>query len=866
MKNMGQANILGSHADSEAMAAILRTRSLGGVSRRVVFIIAVGWSLLQLWVASPFVTQLYIGDYSINLGLYGDHVMRPLHLACGLFLAYCWYPYGKPSSSDSVSKFDLFFGILSVVCVLYLIVFYNDNAETYGLFRWHKVLFSTMGVIVLLFAVYRTLGIPLLAIAVFFIFYTFFGEYIAGFLAHGGKTYSSSVVNLWISQNSIFGSGLGVSTNTVFLFVLFGAMLEKTGAGNYFIRLAFASLGQYRGGPAKAAVLSSALTGLISGSSIANVVTTGTFTIPLMKKIGFSAEKAGAIEVASSTNGQLTPPIMGAAAFLVMEYANVSYIEVVKHAFVPAIISYIALFYIVHLEAVKHKMHGLPKNYTTNIRRSLLSVGLSITGFIIISGIFYYAFGWMKGYLGGYTVIIAGIVLLSLYGLGIYIASRNPDLSEEMVTEVPKFQETFLSGLYFLLPIFVLIWCLSVERLSPGASVFWSIVVLMFLLLTHKDLKIAIRKKRFVMDKKFFRWEDLFFALEMGSRNMISIAVATAAAGIVVGTITFTGLGPKITNLIEFFSGDSFFLVLFLTAVLSLILGMGLPTTANYIVVATLMAPVIVTLADKHGMIVPLIGAHLFVFYFGILADDTPPVGLAAFAAAAISQGDPIRTGIQGFFYDIRTAILPFMFIYNSDLILYEIYSIGYGILIFLSAALAMIVFTAGLQGYLLMKNKFYESILLLIASFFIFRPDFVIHSLMPPLKEVQIYENEREVLSLKAGDMIKIHVVGTFLGKEEKKLFYGRIQKDNFSSLSDLLLETVGFDVTERFVDGSSQIEVSRVNFERSGKNEAIEGEKVVLVEITQDTWPKYFGIIPGILIVLMIFIFQRVRQKIIV
>ncbi|MCP4363499.1 MAG: TRAP transporter permease, partial [Chloroflexi bacterium] len=480
---------------------------------------------------------------------------------------------------------------------------------------------------------------------------------------------------------------------------------------NYFIRVAFAGLGHLRGGPAKAAVVSSGLTGLVSGSSIANVVTTGTFTIPLMKKVGFTPEKAGAVEVACSTNGQLMPPVMGAAAFLMVEYVGITYIEVIKHAFLPAIISYIALVYIVHLEACKLRLKRMQKPITKTITQKLLGFVFAILFMIIMGGVTYYGLGWIKTVAGGAAIYIVAVLLSVVYVLLIAFACKVPELEQTTDIKVlPEMGPTAQAGYYFLLPIVVLMWCLVVERFSPALSAFWATVLLIFIVLSQRPLKGFFRKLKGNEFSFKSGFDDLIEGMVSGARNMIGIGVATSAAGIVVGTVTLTGIGLVMTEFVEFISGGNLMLILVFTAVISLILGMGLPTTANYIVVSTLMAPVIVDLGAQNGLIVPLIAVHLFVFYFGILADDTPPVGLAAFAAAGISGGDPIRTGIQGFTYDIRTAVLPFMFIFNTQLLIIGVANWLHLVIVIVAAIAAMLAFAAATQGYFLTKSRIYET------------------------------------------------------------------------------------------------------------------------------------------------------------
>jgi TRAP transporter 4TM/12TM fusion protein len=703
----------------------------GSISKKVLFFVPLAWTLFQLWYASPL-------PFLLNIFVLNDTEARAIHLAFAMFLAYTAFPTFKSSPRHYIPWQDWVVALVAASSAAYIFIFYDQLSARPGAPIQMDLVVAVIGLILLLEATRRALGPPLMVVAAIFMIYTFAGPYMPLVIAHKGASFVKGMTHYWLTTEGVFGVALGVSTGMVFMFVLFGSLLESAGAGNYFIRAAFAGLGHMRGGPAKAAVVSSAMTGLVSGSSIANVVTTGTFTIPLMKKVGFSPEKAGAVEVASSTNGQLTPPVMGAAAFLMVEYVGISYIEVIKHAFLPAIISYIALVYIVHLEACKMNLKGLPKKRKKTLLQSLLSFIMTILGLIIIGGATYYGLGWIKTIAGKNAIWIVAVILTVSYLALLKIACRVPELEiSTEITELPDLGSTIQAGLYFLLPIVVLMWCLTVERLSPALSAYWATILLIIIVVTQRPLKGYFRKaqgKDFSTRQGF---ADLINGMVAGARNMIGIGVATSAAGLVVGTVTLTGLGLKMTEFVEFISGGSLPLILLFTAFISLLLGMGLPTTANYIVVSTLMAPVIVNLGAQNGLIVPLIAVHLFVFYFGILADDTPPVGLAAFAAAGISGGDPIRTGIQGFGYDIRTAILPFIFIFNTELLMIGIGSPFHFIIVVVASIFAMLVFAAGTQGYMLTRNRIWETAALLLVAFTLFRPGFFWDEIFPPIEEL---------------------------------------------------------------------------------------------------------------------------------
>ncbi len=729
-------------------------RSPSGIPGRILWFVPLCWSIFQLWYASPFTVAL------------NDTEARSIHLAFAIFLAFTAYPALRSSPRDRIPLQDWVFALAGSFSAAYLFLFYSDLATRAGAPTSTDIVVAVTGMVLLLEATRRALGPPLMVVAAVFLIYTFAGPHMPDVIAHKGASLNKTMSHMWLTTEGVFGVALGVSTSFVFLFVLFGALLDRAGAGGYFIKVAFSLLGHMRGGPAKAAVVASGLSGLISGSSIANVVTTGTFTIPLMKRVGFPGTKAGAVEVAASTNGQLTPPIMGAAAFLMVEYVGIPYIEVIKAAILPAIISYIALIYIVHLEACKAGMTGLPRRHTSTFLQTLQNIVVIVIGICALSFAVYYGIGWTKDVFGAAASPIVAIAIFIAYvALVRYSSQYKKEAVEDPaaadLSEVPDPGPTVRSGLYYLLPIVVLVWCLMVERFSPGLSAFWATLFMMFIVVTQRPLMAFFRKEGEFTAALKDGFVDLAEGFVAGARNMIGIGVATAAAGIVVGVVTLTGIGLVMTDFVEFISGGNIILMLLFTAVISLILGMGLPTTANYIVVSTLMAPVIVTLGAQEGLIIPLIAVHLFVFYFGILADDTPPVGLAAFAAAAIAKSDPIKTGIQGFTYDIRTAILPFMFIFNTQLLLMDIDGPLHLFLTIFSAVVAMLVFSAATQGWWLTKNKWYETVLMLLITFALFRPGFFWDELYAPTNDYAGTEIIKVAETLPDGQTLNIQVKG---------------------------------------------------------------------------------------------------------
>ncbi|MGD8367539.1 MAG: TRAP transporter permease [Desulfobacterales bacterium] len=824
----------------------------GAVSKKIMFYVPLAWTLFQLWYASPL-------PFLFNIMVFNSTEARAIHLAFAIFLAYTAYPTLKRSPRDYIPFQDWAFALLAAFCAAYLFIFYKGLSDRPGDPTTLDLVVGVVGLIFLLEATRRALGPPLMVVALVFICYTFGGPYFPDVIAHKGASLSKGMSHYWLSTEGVYGVALGVSTSMVFMFVLFGSLLEVAGAGNYFIRVAFAGLGHMRGGPAKAAVVASGLTGLVSGSSIANVVTTGTFTIPLMKKVGFPAEKAGAVEVAASTNGQLMPPVMGAAAFLMVEYVGISYIEVIKHAFLPAVISYIALVYLVHLEACKMGLKGMEKPYTRPFFQKVLLFVMTILFMIVMAGITYYGVGWIKTATGAAAKYIVAVILFVAYLFLIWYACKVPELeASQTIEKLPLLGPTAQAGFYFLLPVVVLMWCLVVERLSPALAAFWATVLLMFIVVTQRPIKGKIRKIQ--SEEYAFKTglNDLIIGMVSGARNMIGIGVATAAAGIIVGTVTLTGIGLVMTQFVEFISGGNLILILFFTAVISLLLGMGLPTTANYIVVSTLMAPVIVNLGAENGLIVPLIAVHLFVFFFGILADDTPPVGLAAFAASGISGGDPIRTGIQGFAYDIRTAILPFMFIFNTELLMIGIGSWYHFLIVVAAAVLGMLMFAAATRGFWITKSRLWESAVLLLVTFTLLRPGFWWDMVYPEYQHVPATHMDHYVDKMSPGTHLVVRVKGTKLsGDQYSKVVMLKVGEgeNGAEKMADMGFET-------RDEDGKVFVDI--VSFASPAEKAGIDfDQEIEYIQVPTDRPPKQVMFIPAVLLLVVIYRLQRKRLR---
>ncbi|WP_461602861.1 TRAP transporter permease [Aeromonas rivipollensis] len=815
--------------------------------------LALAWSLFQLWIASPL-------PFMLGFGVLNDTETRAIHLTFALLLAYLVFPAFRRSPRDRVPLGDIALGLIAAGAAAYLFVMYEALAQRPGNLTTADLVTACIGIPLLLEATRRALGPALAVIALVFLAYSLAGPWMPGLLAHRGVSFTALANHQWITTEGVFGIALGVSTSFVFLFVLFGALLERAGAGHYFIQLAFSLLGHLRGGPAKAAVVASALTGVISGSSIANVVTTGTFTIPMMKRVGFSKEKAGAVEVASSVNGQIMPPVMGAAAFLMVEYVGIPYVDIIKHAFLPAAISYIALLYIVHLEALKLGMQPIGGHQPKPWLRRLTGFAFGATLISGLSMAVYYGLGWLKPALGDYALPGISLLLAAVYLGLLKIAASNAPLPAEdpdqPLTELPNTRAVLLSGLHFLLPVVVLVWCLMVERLSPGLSAFWGTVMLVIILLTQRPLLNWLRTDgKHDYGSARDGLVDLKEGLVAGARNMIGIGIATATAGIIVGAVSQTGVGLVLADLVEMLSMGNLLLMLFLTALLSLILGMGLPTTANYIVVSSLLAPVVVTLGQQNGLIVPLIAVHLFVFYFGIMADVTPPVGLASFAAAAVSKGDPIKTGITAFYYSLRTAALPFLFIFNTDLLLIDV-DFAHGVLIFVVATVAMLIFAAATQGWFLVKSRWYENVLLLLVAFTLFRPGFWMDMVHDPYRETPPAQLAQTLGEVEAESTLRLRIQGEdAVGKLRQSTVLlavpaGADGEERLASLGLTLYEQDGKTLIDNVTFGSPAA-AAGMEFD----------QEILSVKAPTERWHKELMWIPGFLLFGAVVWLQRRR-----
>jgi TRAP transporter 4TM/12TM fusion protein len=530
---------------------------------------------------------------------------------------------------------------------------------------------------------------------------------------------------------------------------------------------------------------------------------------------------------------------------------------VIRHAFLPALLSYIALMYLVHLEALKAGMEGRARPGSLHLRQRLLRWGISTSGLILFLSLTWLLLDGVSTLFGEYSLYANALLLLACY-LGIlFWEAKYPQAERLDADHLPNVYQALREGLHFLLPIVVLVWCLMVLRLSPASAVFYAILLLLFIIITQKPLR-----HLFAGESTRIPWgdgvKDLIQSLHDGAKNMIGIGVATATAGIVVGTVSLTGIGQVLGELIELLSMGSVIAMLLLTALVCMVLGMGLPTTANYIVVSTLMAPVIAQFATANGLDIPLVAIHLFVFYFGILADDTPPVGLAAYAASGISGADPIKTGIQSFFYDIRTAILPFMFIFNTELLMIGVDGIGHFLWVATIGLAAMLAFAAATQGWFITRSRWWESLLLLLIAFSLFRPDFWLDRFFPPYTLHPATELEQHYADADTGEGLRLRL--------RTKLEDATVENRTLTlplpdSAPGDRLEELGF-ITEP--EGSS-LKVTQVGFMSAAENagvDAAEQHWIVGFELPATQPAKEWFLLPPLLLAMLLGLLQQRRK----
>ncbi len=597
-------------------------RKLTGLPAKIVFILAVGWSLFQL--------------YTALFGTFPSTLQRAPHLGAALVLTFLLYPaYGKPT--HKIPFYDYILALLSIVCASYHIFFYDELLLRSGMFTTVDIVISLIAVLLVLEAARRVAGMVIVSLASFFLIYALYGKYFPGFMSHSGLKLHRVVTMEWLGTEGILGSPIYVSATFIFLFLVFATFLKASGVGDWMTNIAMSACGKQVGGPAKAAVVASALQGTISGSSVANTVSTGSITIPLMKKTGYKPEFAGAVEAAASTGGQIMPPIMGAAAFIMTEYIGCSYTTVALSACIPALLYFTGIFTNVHFEALKLGLTGVADSEVQSIS------------------------GLLKR---GWYMIAPVIVIIYMLVAG----------------------KTAMRAALFGIIACLVIWCVEIFRETHGFDT-----------------------KGFVV--KFI------VGLEQSARGAVAVAVTCGCAGIIVGVITKTGLGLKMAGGIVALAGGSKILTMVFTMLCSILLGMGVPTTANYIIQATISAPALVALG------VPGIAAHLFVFYFGIVADITPPVALAAFAGSGIAGSNPMKTGFNAARLGMAAYLVPYMFVLNPVMVLVRPEGMGTGlfvgkvILSIATAIIGMIGIATGMTGYFKTNCNIIERILLIAGG-----------------------------------------------------------------------------------------------------------------------------------------------------
>ena len=607
-----------------------RTRHLSGVMAKVIVIILIAFSLFQL--------------YTGYFGAYTAYIQRTIHLGFALVLIYLLFPLRKNSPRNKIAWYDYILALLSLIVCAYWPIYYEELVQMVGGIDTAQMIIGGMAILLVLEAARRVVGLPLVIIAIAFLAYAMLGPYMPGMLIHKGLTFNQLIKTMFFTTEGILGTPLQVSSTFIFLFILFGSFLMQTGVGNYFNDLAISIAGKRTGGPAKVAVFTSALEGTISGSSVANVVQSGSYTIPMMKKLGYNKNFAGAVEAAASTGGQIMPPVMGAAAFLMIEFAGVPYLEIIKAALIPAMLYFAGIWIMVHLEAKKTGLVGLPED------------------------------------------------------------------------QIPPKKDVF-KKIYLLTPIIAIIVFMDLGTSISRAAIY-GILFTVLVSLFRKDTRINLRK--------------ISIALQDGARNALGVAAATACAGIIVGVVTKTGLGLKlghsIVGLASSITSEPFFLLmltLVFTMITSIIIGMGSPTTANYIITSTIALPAILTLNDQFAFAIPVLAAHMFVFYFGIVADITPPVALAAFAATGISGGEPIRTGINATKLAIAAFLIPYMFVLQPQLLLIDT-TIWEALWIGFAAILGMIAVGACMIGYWYRRLSWFERIISFVIGIAMIYPELI--------------------------------------------------------------------------------------------------------------------------------------------
>ena len=607
-------------------------RTYGGFFAKVVAALAITFSVFQL--------------YTAVFGVLDAMIQRSIHLSFGLCLIFLLYPTSKKWSRSKLHPLDALLAVLGVLAPMYIVMNYQALVGRAGMTTAFDLVAGCIGILLVLEAARRVVGLPMVIIALIFIIYAFIGPYIPGKLAHRGAAFDTLIQHLYFTTEGVFGIPLGVSSTFSFLFILFGAYLERTGLGQLVIDLANSVAGWAAGGPAKVAVLSSALMGTVSGSSVANVVGTGSFTSPMMKKLGYKPEFAGAVEATASTGGQLMPPIMGAAAFLMAEFTNIPYARIIGAAALPALLYYFGVWAGVHFEAKKLGLKGLKRE------------------------------------------------------------------------DLPKFKKIILERGHLIIPLVAIVYLL-VTGFTPMKAALWAIILSILSSMLRKSTRI--------------KPIEIIKGLEAGARGALGVIAATACAGIIIGVVTLTGLGLKLGSVLVDIAQGNLVITLFFTMITSILLGMGVPTTANYVITSTVAAPaIIMILAQKAGLdpnaIAPasiILPAHMFAFYFGIIADVTPPVALAAFAGAGIAKANPMKTGINATKLAVAAFLVPYIFVLNPQMLLFNITPMGL-IWMMVTSLIGITAVSAGVSSWFLTTMSWPERILAFVGGLLMIDPGLV--------------------------------------------------------------------------------------------------------------------------------------------
>ena len=648
-------------------------REFTGFFGKIVAAIAIVFSLFQV--------------YTAMFGVFDAMIQRSVHVAFAMCLTFLLFPSSKKWSRSKLNPIDAVLAVLGAASSMYITVLWTKYlSQRAGAPTQLDIIVGVIGVLLILEAARRVVGLPMVVVALAFIGYAFAGPYLPGMFAHRGVSIISITEHFWFTTEGIFGTPIGVSSTFIFLFILFGAFLEKTGLGQFFIDISNAVAGWASGGPAKVAVITSAFEGMVSGSSVGNTVGSGSFTIPMMKKLGYKPEFAAAVEASASTGGQIMPPVMGAAAFLMAEFTSIPYARIVLAAILPAALYFFAVFVQVHFEAKKLGLRGMSKS------------------------------------------------------------------------ELPSYKDILIRRGYLIVPLIVIVYLLE-EGATPMKAALWAIIISVAIASIASLIMVAQKQK------PSFTVNDLFKGLEAGARGSLGVIAACACAGIIIGVVTKTGLGLKLGEILVAMAGGKLFFTLVLTMLTSLVLGMGVPTTANYVITSTIAAPaVIMILNHLSGYPFPpdsaavILCAHMFVFYFGVMADLTPPVALAAFAGAAIAKSDPIKTGVQATKLAIAAFLIPYIFVYNPEMLLFGIHEHPVeATFMVITAVIGIVAVAIGIEGYFLRLANWLERILAIAGGILLLIPGTITDLMGVALLVVMFLSQLKKYRASRDGDLAPV-------------------------------------------------------------------------------------------------------------